>query len=84
MFHHLDDLEADFRAVYRLTPAEALELDGPQFLALAYRLTAYPGVLQVRVQEEAEHEAPRQDGELESSPHNLQHNADLADVIDYG
>lgn len=76
-------MEADFRAIYRLTPAEALELDGPQFLALAYRLPAYSGALVARVAAEQERTRPVE-GQHESTSYNLQHNPDLADVIDYG
>jgi hypothetical protein len=46
---HLRDLEADFLAFYRMAPADVLALSGPRFLALAYRLSAYSGVLAARM-----------------------------------
>lgn len=42
---------ADFRAIYHLGWAEALTLPGPEFLALVYRVTVYPGVMAARVAE---------------------------------
>lgn len=55
---HRRDLEADFRVFYRLTPAEALELDFPEWLALAHRASAYSGVMRLRA-ETQEHERQR-------------------------
>lgn len=42
---------ADFRAVYHLGWREALALPAPEFLALAYRASIYPGVLAARIAE---------------------------------
>lgn len=49
---HQRDLEADFRVFYRLTPVETLELDSPEYLALAHRASAYEGVMRARAEEE--------------------------------
>jgi hypothetical protein len=46
---HLHDLEADFLAFYRMAPVDVLALSGPRFLALAYRLPAYSGVMAARM-----------------------------------
>lgn len=46
------DLTADFRRFYRLSPAEALALPGPEYMALAVRVVAYQGVMYVRAQAE--------------------------------
>jgi hypothetical protein len=54
---HQADLRADFRALYRITPAEALELDFPEYLELAVRTPNYQG--SVRVKAEAQAEAER-------------------------
>jgi hypothetical protein len=80
---HLADLEADFRAFYRLTPEDILELTGPHFLALAHRVSAYAGVIQARAQAEQEGNT-KADGEVESTPQALQNDPALADLIDYG
>lgn len=48
ILEHRRDLEADFRAFYHLSPAEALALPGPEFFALAYRLDVFPGVMAER------------------------------------
>jgi hypothetical protein len=36
------------RAIYRLSPAEALALPAPEYFALVYRLPYYPGVIQAK------------------------------------
>lgn len=51
---HRRDLESDFRAIHHLSPAEALALPGPEYLALAYRITAYQGVMSHRAAEAQE------------------------------
>jgi hypothetical protein len=86
---HLADLEADFRAFYRLTPEDILGLTGPHFLALAYRVSAYQGVMQARFMAEQNESSPstrstKQDAEVESTPAALQQDPVLADLIDYG
>lgn len=48
---HTRDLMADFRAIYHLSWREALALPGPELLALAYRVPAYPGVMSHRMAE---------------------------------
>ena len=42
------------RAIYRLSPAEAMCLPGAEYFALAYRLPYYAGVLQARAAAHAE------------------------------
>lgn len=54
---HLADLRADFRAIYRLTPAEAAELSGPEFFELTHRLPCYQGVIRVRAEAQEERDA---------------------------
>jgi hypothetical protein len=49
---HPRDLAADFRAFYHLGWAEALALPGPEFLALAYRVAVFPGVMAARIAEQ--------------------------------
>lgn len=44
---HLDDLDADFLAIYRVDDIESLS--GPRFLALAARTAAYQGVMAARI-----------------------------------
>lgn len=83
MIFHLEDLEADFRTFYRLTPEDVMEMSGPHFLALAYRITAFQGVMAARVAAEQEGSGSER-GSIESTPQNLQYNSELADVIDYG
>jgi hypothetical protein len=48
---HQRDLDADFRVFYHLSWREALALPGPELLALAYRVGAYPGVIYHRLAE---------------------------------
>jgi hypothetical protein len=50
---HLDDLDADFLAVYGID-LERDEISARRYFALAYRLTAYTGVMAAL--QEAEHE----------------------------
>lgn len=45
---YLPDLEADFRAFYRVD--DMLALPGPEFCRLASRTVAYAGVMQARAQ----------------------------------
>jgi hypothetical protein len=45
---HRRDVEADMRATFQLSPAQAAALPAAEFFALAYRLPYYPGVLQAR------------------------------------
>jgi hypothetical protein len=81
-------VEADFRTFYRLTPAEVARMSGPHFLALAWRLTAYSGVVAARASAENEDSTTpahrEQGGSVEATPHALRSDPALADVIDYG
>lgn len=73
------DLDADFRRFYRLSPAEAMELSGPEYLALAWRVPAYDGVTAVRLQQWA-----KEHKEIEkASGRALQTDPVLAGLIEY-
>ena len=50
MLNHLDDLEADFRAIYH--EEKMMELPSATFFALAERTFAYPGVLRARLRDQ--------------------------------
>ncbi|MEH0586234.1 hypothetical protein QA942_19940 [Streptomyces sp. B21-106] len=50
---HLDDLDADFLAVYGID-LETSEISARRYFALAHRLTAYQGVMAARVEAERE------------------------------
>lgn len=68
---------ADFRAIYHLGWREALSLPGPEFFALAWRASAYPGVCAARI---AEHRAsPR----VASTREAILADPDLASVISF-
>jgi hypothetical protein len=53
VLEHLADLEADFRAFYRMDPEDILSMSGPRFFALAHRVGAYDGVMAARLAEAA-------------------------------
>jgi hypothetical protein len=53
---HLDDLDADFLAIYGID-LDRSEITARRYFALAHRLTAYTGVMAARA--EAEREEPR-------------------------
>jgi hypothetical protein len=55
------DVQADLRAFFHLTPAQALALPGPELLVLIYRCPFFPGVLAARYAKEQEEER-RQSG----------------------
>ena len=58
MRNHWADLDADFRVFYRISVNQAEhQMSGPEFFALAYRVSAFQGVMAARL------EANRQDGE---------------------
>lgn len=50
--NYLDDVRADFFAIYHIMDWEAL--DGPLFFALAERLPLYAGALQARIKLESD------------------------------
>lgn len=51
----MDDLEADFLAIYRIEdPLD--ELSGPRFFKLAYRASAFQGVMAARISSEQSEE----------------------------
>jgi hypothetical protein len=56
ILHHRRDVAADFQAIYHLSWADAVALPGPEFLALAYRLDAYQGVIAMRIQQQRQEE----------------------------
>jgi hypothetical protein len=53
---HLDDLESDFSAIHRVD--DIYDLDGPQFFKKAWRMSAYQGVMRMRLEAEAEQNSP--------------------------
>lgn len=56
MLDHLADLASDFSAVHGIR--DMLALPGPTFFALAYRLSAYQGVMALRAAEQEAESAP--------------------------
>lgn len=50
---HVDDLDADFLAIYRID-LERDEVSARRYFALAHRLTAYSGVMAARAEAERE------------------------------
>jgi hypothetical protein len=56
---HQADIDADFLAIYGIDLYEQ-EVDGPRYFALAYRLTAYQGVM-AALAEEARESSPSTD-----------------------
>jgi hypothetical protein len=63
---HLDDLEADFLAIYGIE--DMYDLTGPKFLALAYRVSAYQGVMRLRAHEVHEEPEPDLDSYSTAAP----------------
>lgn len=59
---HLDDLDADFLAVYGIDLEQADAISARRYFALAHRLTAYTGVMAARA------EAEREDRPTPSTP----------------
>lgn len=49
---HERDVAADLRVFAHVSWREALAWSGPEFLAMAYRLSAYGGVLAARIAEQ--------------------------------
>lgn len=86
MLDHPRDLAADFRAVYHLSPAEAMALPGPEYLALAYRLPAYPGVMKLRAEAEQDERRSRirRGREVDSTRSAILADRDLAQVVSFG
>lgn len=81
MLDHQTDLQADFRVFYRLTPAEAAALAGPEYLALAYRVSAYQGVMAARIAAYEETQR-RRNGGAERTERPITDPA-LADLVEY-
>jgi hypothetical protein len=78
---------ADFRAIYHISYREALKLPGPEFFALAQRLSAYPGVIQMRANaEEKERNRNVKPGArmVESTQRAIAADPLLADLIEFG
>lgn len=55
MADHVDDLEADFLAIYGL---DQTRLDGPRWVRLAQRIGAYGGVMARRIEQQHDGEQP--------------------------
>lgn len=47
MIHYLDDLESDFSRFHRID--DIYQMDGPRFMRLAWRVSAYQGVMALRL-----------------------------------
>lgn len=79
-------MESDFSAFHHLRPSQVYALPGPEFCALAFRLPAYPGVLQARIRMEVERErgpaAPAGVTVVESTPDVLLSTPGLDDLFD--
>ena len=56
MRDHLGDLASDFSAIHGIR--DMLALPGPVFFSLAYRLSAYQGVMALRAAEQEQEDAP--------------------------
>lgn len=54
---HQDDIDADFLAIYGIDLLEQ-EISSRRYFALAYRLTAYQGVMAARAEEERDEQQP--------------------------
>ncbi|HET9234933.1 MAG TPA: hypothetical protein VFP10_12400 [Candidatus Eisenbacteria bacterium] len=83
---HQRDIAADLRVLCRVSWREALEWSGPEFLALAYRLPAYGGVMTARAYEN-ERPAGRVPADARRVPGTreaIMANADLAAVVSFG
>ncbi len=60
MLKHLRDIESDMSAFHRIDNIWAM--DGPRFFYLAYRLTAYRGVMRSLAERQAEEQHKRTGG----------------------
>lgn len=54
MIDHLADLESDFAVLHRVD--DIYQLDGPQFMRKAWRMSAYQGVMRMRLEAQAQAE----------------------------
>jgi hypothetical protein len=75
------------RAIYRLTPADAMALDGPEYFALCWRLPAYSGAvaaLQARQTQGNGHRVRHADRVLPATRAALMASPDLHGVISFG
>lgn len=81
MVEHVRDLDADFRAVYHLSPVQARSLPGPEFMALAYRASAYPGAVAARM---AQTSAPDDRSVVLATRQAVQRDPVLSGLIDFG
>lgn len=77
-------MESDFSAFHHLRPSQVYALPGPEFCALAFRLPAYPGVLQARIRMETAQgpAAPSGVTVVESTPDVLLSTPGLDDLFD--
>jgi hypothetical protein len=71
---------ADFRAIYHMSPQETASIPSREYLALAFRLPAFQGVMAYRISEaEAERKKPRVKTEREA----IERDPILSDVISF-
>lgn len=89
MLDHLDDLESDFSAIHRID--RMWELDGPKFFRLAYRMSAYRGVMRMRAEAEeyardggqpSDHGAAERPVRLDEAE--LRHSGEFAGLVEWG
>ena len=71
---------ADFRSVYHLAYSDALRLPAEEFLALAYRLPVYSGVIAMRA--EAQQKAQRRNVPIGARMVSESH-SEFSDVIEF-
>jgi hypothetical protein len=64
---HLDDLDADFLAIYGID-LEHDDISARRYFALAHRLTAYSGVMAARAENERERSTPTRTSSTPAPP----------------
>jgi hypothetical protein len=83
VLNHQEDLAADFRVFYRLTPKKTARLSGPEYLQLAYRVSAYRGVMRELVLAEQEEQA-QEEKTVEPTRAAVEATPGMAGLIDWG
>lgn len=75
VLRHLDDLDADFARFYR---CDLYDLDGPRLFARAERVTAYGGVMAIRLREQQAEDEEQVPAGAQVVP--LEHMADMIEI----